>query len=132
MTTTATTQGAKLREEDLVPGQPWVHPETRLEYADFQAFLVGHDPLPHWRNARIKGVWAGEDDHLKAQSARWACFSLEEFRADRVAHYAGFEREPATAIWARTLFAEARRSSFLDQFVGGTVVSNAAVIRAPL
>lgn len=46
----------RLREEDLQPGRPFVHPETRLEYADFHAYLCGKDPLPHWRNARIKEV----------------------------------------------------------------------------
>ena len=43
-----------LREEDLVPGRPWVHPESRLEYEDFHAFFCGKDPVPHWRNAEIK------------------------------------------------------------------------------
>lgn len=44
----------KLRDEDLEVGRPFVHPETRLEYADFHAYLCGKDPLPHWRNAEIK------------------------------------------------------------------------------
>lgn len=66
MTTTPTTNLAEtpreqgnLCEADLEVGKPFVHPESRLEYADFHAYLCGKDPLPHWRNARIKEVYAG-------------------------------------------------------------------------
>lgn len=45
---------ARLREEDLAVGKAWVHPDTKLEYEDFHAYLCGKDPIPHWRNAQIK------------------------------------------------------------------------------
>lgn len=57
---TTTSPPEALREEDLVPGRPWVHPETHLEYEDFHAFFCGKEPLPHWRNAAVKRVLQGE------------------------------------------------------------------------
>jgi hypothetical protein len=48
----------KLSEEDLVAGKAWVHPETRLEYADFHAWFAGEKPVAHWRNNRIREILA--------------------------------------------------------------------------
>lgn len=56
-------EGHQLCEADLEVGRLFVHPETRLEYEDFHAYLAGKDPLPHWRNARIK-------EYLRACSNR--------------------------------------------------------------
>lgn len=50
----------RLRDEARRPGQKWVHPETRFEYEDFDAYICGEDPLHHWRNnevARITRTW---------------------------------------------------------------------------
>lgn len=90
----------RLREEDLAPGRPWVHPDTKLEYADFAAYLVHRDPLPHWRNARIKEVWRGEDDYLRVDALH-AWKPLEVFRAQRANYYHGYfnrHGEPFAAV----------------------------------
>lgn len=71
-----------LREEDLVPGKAWVHPESRLEYEDFHAYFVGKDPLPHWRNARI-----AETNARKTFGGSVLLKTLEERRAAVVDHY---------------------------------------------
>lgn len=84
-TTSATPWGA-LREEDLVVGKAWVHPETFLEYEDFHAFFCGKDPLPHWRNARIKAIH----------------FARSEYEADlRQGQLSGIPTEPFERLLAR-------------------------------
>lgn len=47
------TPETRLREEDLVPGKPWVHPDTFLEYADFHAFFKGEGPLSSYANFKV-------------------------------------------------------------------------------
>lgn len=61
----------RLSEEGLIPGRPWTHPDTRLEYADFASYFVGQDPLPHWRNAQVKAFARRKDGDavFKARSA---------------------------------------------------------------
>lgn len=70
-----------LREEDLVPGKPFLHPETKLEYADFAAWFCGKDPIPHWRNAQIKRV----HEQAHRGEIRWAAQHIETYirRYDR-------------------------------------------------
>lgn len=40
----------------LKRNEGWVHPETGLEYSDKESFDKGRDPIPHWRNAKIKNA----------------------------------------------------------------------------
>jgi hypothetical protein len=91
--------GAQLREEDLVVGRPWVHPETRLEYEDWHAWFCGKDPIPHWRNARIKEVHAGifDDQGIQCVSDRagWRRRRIQFFSVS-------YERDGQPTVLVRT------------------------------
>ena len=46
----------------------WIDPQTGLEYASQTSAGEGKDPVPHWRNARIKqyqSLHPGKEDSLR-------------------------------------------------------------------
>lgn len=36
--------------------EPYIDPQSGLEYTSCHAFLTGKDPIPHWRNAQVRRI----------------------------------------------------------------------------